>query len=90
MSSFEFSYSVGVTSQALSSLPPTFDSVTIENSSASASVAVTFDGSTPAVYGAGFTLGPLGSLTWHPPLNTVMAINAIASAPSTPVSVVVN
>jgi len=60
----------------------------IQNPSAAASLAYTLDGTTPAINGNGFTLGPLGKDEW----STVCpqgAVNLIASTPSTPYAILV-
>ena len=87
---FEFNFSVGTAAQALTGVPSVFDSVLLENNSGAASIAVTFDGSTPVVNGAGFTIAPLGSLTWRPPLNAPVTLTAVSSAAATPLSVLVD
>ena len=55
----------------------------IQNPSATASLAYTLDGSTPAVNGNGFTLGPLGSATYDTWVSQD-SVTIIGSGASTP------
>lgn len=87
---FEFNFSVGTSAQVLAALPTAFNAIMLQNTSPTASVALTFDGSTPLVNGAGFTLAPLAALTWHPPVAQAITVTAIASAAATPLTAAVD